>query len=170
MKYASGLPLALEVLGSFMFGKNTIEWKAALERLQEFPDDAILRVLVISFNGLQKPQKEIFLHIACFFNNKKKGDVLEILDILGLYPHIGLKELIDKSLLKIMDNGIVWMHDLLKEMGRNMVRQECLDDPGKRSRLWDYEDINKVLKKNKVRSYLENLSSFPTFTFNKFGS
>ena len=170
LKYASGLPLALEVLGSFMFGKNTIEWKAALERLQEFPDDAILRVLVISFNGLQKPQNEIFLHIACFFNNKKKGDVLEILDILGLYPHIGLKELIDKSLLKIMDNDIVWMHDLLKEMGRNMVRQECFDDPGKRSRLWDYEDINKVLKKNKVRSYLENLSSFPTFTFNKFGS
>ena len=42
LKYASGLPLALEVLGSFLSGKNTIEWKAELERLQEFPDDAIL--------------------------------------------------------------------------------------------------------------------------------
>ena len=170
LKYASGLPLALEVLGSFLFGKNTVEWKTALERLQKFPYNAILQVLVISFNGLEEPQKEIFLHIACFFNNLKKDDVLQILDILGLYPKIGLKELTDKSLLKIMDNDVVWMHDLLEKMGRNIVRQECLDDPGKRSRLWDYEDINEVLKKNKVRSYLENLSSFPTFMFNKFGS
>ena len=138
----------------------------ALERLQEFPDEAILQVLEISFNGLQKPQKEIFLHIACFFNNQKKDHVSEILDILGLYPVIGLKELADKSLLKIMDNDVVWMHDLLEEMGRNIVCEECLDDPGKRSRLWDYEDIDKVLKKNKVRGYLENLSLFPTFMFN----
>ena len=110
------------------------------------------------------------MHIACFFNNQKKDDVLEILHILGLHPFIGLKELIDKSLLKIMDNGVVWMHDLLEKMGRNIVCQECPNDPGKYSRLWDYEDINEVLKTNKVRSYLENLSSFPTFVFNKFGS
>ncbi|XP_030965651.1 TMV resistance protein N-like isoform X1 [Quercus lobata] len=149
LNYASGLPLALEVLGSFLCGKSIVEWTNALERLQEFNDEAILQVLEISFNGLQKSQKEIFLHIACFFNNQKKDYVLEILDILGLYPVIGLKELTDKSLLKIMDNDVVWMHDLLQEMGRNIVCQECLDDPGKRSRLWDYEDINKVLKKNK---------------------
>ena len=166
LNYATGLPLALEVLGSLLFGKSTIEWKIALERLQEFPDEAILQVLEISFNGLQKPQKEIFLHIALFFNNQKKDYVSKILDIFGLYPVIGLKELVDKSLSKIMDNDIVWIHDLLEEMGRNIVRQECLDDPGKRSRLWDYKDIDKVLKKNKVRGYLENLSLFPTFMFN----
>ena len=166
LNYAAGLPLALEVLGSFLFGKSTIEWKITLERLQKFPEKEILQVLEISFNGLQKPQKEIFLHIACFFNNQKKDHVSEILDILGLYPVIGLKELADKSLLKIMDNDVVWMHDLLEEMGRNIVCEECLDDPGKRSRLWDYEDIDKVLKKNKVRGYLENLSLFPTFMFN----
>ena len=147
LKYSSGLPLALEVLGSFLFGKSTIEWKIALDRLKEFPEEAILRVLRISFNGLQKPQKEIFLHIACFFNHEKKDHVVEKLDGLGLYPGIGLKELIDKSLLKIMDDNIVWMHELLEEMGRNIVRQECLDDPGKRSRLWVYKDIDKVLKK-----------------------
>ena len=55
------------------------------------------------------------------FNHRKKDHVVEILDILGLYPSIGLKELIDKSLLKIMDNDIVWTHDLLEEMGRNIV-------------------------------------------------
>ena len=60
------------------------------------------------------------------------------------------------------------MHDLLEEMGKNIVRQECPSDCGKRSRLWHYEDIENVLKNNKVRGYLENLSSFPTFLFNKF--
>ena len=150
LKYASGLPLALEVLGSFLFGKSSVEWKIALERLKEFPEEVILQVLQISFDGLQKPQKEIFLHIACFFNHQKKDHVVEKLDILGLYPILGLEELIDKSLLKIMYDDMVWMHDLLEEMGRNLVFQECLDDPGKRSRLWVYKDIDKVLEKNKV--------------------
>ena len=150
LKYASGLPLALEVLGSFLFGKSSVEWKIALERLKEFPEEVILQVLQISFDGLQKPQKEIFLHIACFFNHQKKDHVVEKLDILGLYPVLGLEELIDKSLLKIMYDEMVWMHDLLEEMGRNLVFQECLDDPGKRGRLWVYMDIDKVLEKNKV--------------------
>ena len=168
LNYACGLPLALEVLGSFLFGKNTIEWKIALDRLKDFPEEKIFEVLKISFDGLQKPQKEIFLHIACFFNHEKKNHVVEKLDILGFYPGIGLKELIDKSLLKIMDNDIVWMHDLLEEMGRSIVCQEFPNDPGKRSRLWRYQDIDKVLRKNKVRSCLENLSSLPTFMFNNF--
>ena len=103
------------------------------------------------------------LHV--FFNNQNKDYVLEILDILGLYPIIGLKELANTSLLKIMGNDIVRMHDLLEEMGRNIVCQECLDDPGKCCRLWDYEDIDKVLKRNRVRLF-SNLSSFPTFMFN----
>ena len=150
LKYAGGLPLALEVLGSFLFGKSSVEWKIALERLKEFPEEVILQVLQISFDGLQKPQKKIFLHIACFFNHQKKDHVVEKLDILGLYPVLGLEELIDKSLLKIMYDNMVWMHDLLEEMGRNLVFQECLDDPGKRSRPWVYKDIDKVLEKNKV--------------------
>ena len=134
----------MRFLGSFLFGKSSVEWKIALERLKEFPEEVILQVLQISFDGLQKPQKEIFLHIACFFNHQNKDQVVEILDILGLYLGIGLKELIDKSLLKIMHDNMVWMHDLLEEMGRNLVFQDCLDDPGKRSRLWVYKDIDKV--------------------------
>ncbi|KAF3947039.1 hypothetical protein CMV_026772 [Castanea mollissima] len=40
------------------------------------------------------------------------------------------------------------MHDLLQELGRDIVRQECPKDPGKRSRLWLFEDIDNVLTKN----------------------
>ncbi|KAM4070415.1 hypothetical protein ACB094_12G163900 [Castanea mollissima] len=40
------------------------------------------------------------------------------------------------------------MHDLLQEMGRDIVRHESSKDPGKRSRLWVYKDIDDVLTKN----------------------
>ena len=168
LNYARGLPLALEVLGSFLNGKSIAEWKSALERLKDFPERIILQALKISFDGLHDVEKEIFLHIACFLNHKGKDHVLEVLDSLGLHPVIGLKELIDKSLLKIMYGHIVWMHDLLEEMGKDIVCNECLADPGERSRLWCYKDIENVLKKNKVRGYLENLNSFPTFLYNNF--
>ncbi|XP_050245473.1 TMV resistance protein N-like [Quercus robur] len=149
LKYAAGLPLALEVLGSFLFGKSTIEWKCALERFKEYPNTEVLNVLQISFDGLHDLEKEIFLHIACFFNHKEKDYAVDVLDSLGLYAIIGLKELINKCLLNIDDADILSMHDLLEEMGKNIVRQECPNDCGKRSRLWRYEDIENVLKNNK---------------------
>ncbi|KAL4594385.1 hypothetical protein ACB092_12G016200 [Castanea dentata] len=145
--YSKGLPLALEVLGSFLCKKNIDEWESELNRLTEFPERRILDVLQISFDGLQPTEKEIFLNIACFFNQMYRDVVIKILDSFGLYPKIGLSVLIDKSLVKLHENQL-WMHDLLQELGRDIVRQECPKDPGKRSRLWLFEDIDNVLTKN----------------------
>ena len=52
------------------------------------------------------------------------------------------------------------MHNLLGEMGRNIVHQESPDEPGKCSRLWLYEDVEHVLKNNTVRGYLLELIPF----------
>ena len=57
-----------------------------------------------------------------------------------------------------MHDNQLWMHDLLQEMGRDIIRQENCQDPGKRSRLWLYKDINSVLTENMVRDFLKNLS------------
>ena len=148
-------------MGSFLFERSTVEWKSVIERLKEFPDEKIIEVLKISFDGLHHLEKEIFLYIACIFNHEKKDDLVQILDILGLHPHIGLKKLTEKSLLKIMNKDIVWMHDLLVKMGRHIVFRECLDDPGRRSRLWHYEDIDKVLKRNKVTGCFREFELIP---------
>ncbi|KAJ9167286.1 hypothetical protein P3X46_021950, partial [Hevea brasiliensis] len=140
VNYAGGLPLALKVLGSSLYARPIREWSSALERLKEVPNEKILNKLEISFDGLEDIQKKIFLDIACFFKGKTKDYVMKVMKSVGLYPDIGIRELIDKSLIAILDNQ-VWMHDLLQEMGQEIVRRECREEPGQRSRLWLYEDV-----------------------------
>lgn len=42
------------------------------------------------------------------------------------------------------------MHDLIQEMGKQVVREECLKNPGQRSRLCDPKEVCDVLKNNRV--------------------
>ena len=156
LEYVNGLPLALEVLGSFLFERSTTEWKNALEMLKEDPNPEINQVLKISFDGLPNSVKDVFKDIACLFNNEEEDHVRRMLDSIGRHSKIGLSILIDKSLLKISNNKL-WMHDLLRDMGRDIVRQESPDEPGKRSRLWLYEEIDALLENNTVRGYLFEL-------------
>ncbi|CAJ1975874.1 unnamed protein product [Sphenostylis stenocarpa] len=60
-----------------------------------------------------------------------------------------LKRLEDKALITISQDDIVCMHDSLQEMGWEIVRQESIDDPGSRSRLWDPNDIYEAIGKLK---------------------
>ncbi|XP_062000995.1 disease resistance protein RPV1-like [Rosa rugosa] len=145
--YAQGLPLALVVLGSFLFGRSTDEWASAIDRLKNTPHKRIIEVLRISFDGLDKKDQEIFLHITCFYKGKDKDRVTQILDYCQLNPVIGLSVLADRSLITISNNELS-MHDLLQEMGWEIVREQSPKEPGKRSRLWSHEDINNVLERN----------------------
>ena len=140
-------------LGSFLFNRNKKEWESALNRLNEFPDKDIMKILQISFDRLHETENEIFLHIACFFNMKETYYVEKILDCLGLYPRIGLRVLIERSLLKDFQNKYK-MHELLQTMGQSIVRKEHPQEPGRWSRLWIYNDIHNVLVKNSVRDHL----------------
>ena len=152
VRYCNGLPLALDVLGSFLFGKSVSEWRSALDRLREIPNHEILDKLYISFDGLEEMEKKIFLDIACFFSGEDKDYVHEALESCGLYPDIGIRVLVSKSLITISKERI-WMHDLLQEMGQEIVRQESQEEPGKRSRLWLYKDVHHVLSNNTVNDF-----------------
>ena len=81
-----------------MFNRSKEEWDSALDRLKEFPERKIIKVPQTNFDGLQETEKEIFLHITCFFNIKDKNYVVKILDCHDLYPCIGLRVLIENSL------------------------------------------------------------------------
>ncbi|KAK2644818.1 hypothetical protein Ddye_020013 [Dipteronia dyeriana] len=144
VEYASGLPLALVVLGSFLCGRSVNEWRSALKRLEEIPNKEIFDVLKISYDGLEEIEKKIFLDVSCFFNWKKVNQVTEILECCDFYPEIGLRVLIDKSLISVSSNKL-YVHSLLREMARGIVHQESPKEPGNRSRLWIYNDICCVL-------------------------
>ncbi|MCH99704.1 NBS-containing resistance-like protein, partial [Trifolium medium] len=66
--YCGGLPLALEVLGSYLFKRRKQEWHSVLSKLKKIPNDQIHDKLKISFDGLRdRMEKDIFLDICCFF-------------------------------------------------------------------------------------------------------
>ncbi|CAH1431599.1 unnamed protein product [Lactuca virosa] len=144
VSYAGGLPLALTVLGSFLCDKDINEWKSALARLKEIPATDIVEKLRISFDGLTKIEKELFLDIACFFRCWNKGDAMKILDECGFHPVIGVKVLIQKALVTISEDGKFDMHDLVQEMGHHIVRGEHPNNPEKHSRIWKEEDVLKI--------------------------
>lgn len=147
--YASGLPLALEVLGSFLSERGAGEWRDRLDG----PDKEIQRILKESYDSLQEDEKSVFLDIACCF----KGYELAVLQDI-LFAHYGqrmeyhIQLLIDKSLIKTTsDNKVTVLHPLLEHMGKEIVCQESPEEPGKRSRLWFPEDVIHVLTKKTVR-------------------
>ncbi|KAI3803946.1 hypothetical protein L1987_32112 [Smallanthus sonchifolius] len=93
--------------------------------------------------------KDLFLHIACFFVGEYKEFIVKLLAECDLYPVVGIQNLMDRCLVYI-ENGRVMMHQLIKEMGQEVVRQESPKDPGKRSRLWHHQDSFNILKENGV--------------------
>ena len=155
IQYAHGLPLALTVLGGFFKNRSVFEWEDELEKLQENPNSGmhsgIQNVLRTSVDALDPFQKNIFLDIACFFKGMHKKYVEIVLDRCGFHARIGLTVLADRALVTISEFGGVEMHDLLQELGREIIHSESPKKPWKRTRLWNYEDVRDVLTQNKVR-------------------
>ncbi|KAG7945297.1 hypothetical protein I3843_15G144500 [Carya illinoinensis] len=155
--YVGGLPLALEVLGSDLHGRSIQEWESALDEYKRSPHEEIQKILRISFDGLRESEKNIFLDIACFFKGYRKDRVIKILDSRGFCPNIGVKKLMDKCLITIDYCDCFEMHDLLQDMGREIVREESPREPGKRSRLYSHEDIRHVLEEDMGTDRIEGM-------------
>ncbi|MCH89523.1 NBS-containing resistance-like protein [Trifolium medium] len=158
VSYCGGLPLALEVLGSYLFKRTKEEWQSVLSKLEKIPNDKIHEKLKISFDGLNdRMEKDIFLDVCCFFIGKDRAYVTEILNGCGLHADIGITVLIERSLIKVEKNNKLGMHDLLREMGREIVRESSPDEPEKRSRLWFHDDVVDVLTDHTVRISLHRV-------------
>ncbi|KAL5734099.1 hypothetical protein ACOSP7_031960 [Xanthoceras sorbifolium] len=143
--YAQCVPLALKILG-------------AMDKLEKFPHIDIHKVLKISYDELDDEVRQIVLDIACFFNGCDIGLAKSCLNSCGFHSEIGISILMDQSLIAISSGNKITIHDLLQAMGREIVRQESIDNPGKRSRLWHHEDIYHVLTKNMGTEIIEGIS------------
>ncbi|XP_024637232.2 putative disease resistance protein At4g11170 isoform X1 [Medicago truncatula] len=160
--YAKGIPLVLKVLAHMLRGKNKEVWESQLDKLKRLPVQKVHDVMRLSYDDLDRLEKKYFLDIACFFNGLNlKVDYMKLLlkDCESDNSvAVGLERLRDKALITISEDNIISMHDILQEMGREVVRQESSADPRKRSRLWDHDDICDVLENDKGTDVIRSIS------------
>ncbi|XP_042486829.1 disease resistance protein L6-like isoform X2 [Macadamia integrifolia] len=157
VKTTGGLPLAIEVIGSALFGSEEPVWNDTIKKLAKIPHNQVQKKLRISYDGLIHEEKAIFLDIACFFIGMDKNIACYIWDGCEFFPEVGIEILRQKSLIKIGEENELIMHDQLRDLGREIVRQENHKKVGKRSRLWSHEDVLKVLTTRKGTGKVEGL-------------
>ncbi|MCH93566.1 TMV resistance protein N, partial [Trifolium medium] len=73
--YTGCLPLALEVLGSYLYGRNVDLWHSAVKKIRSAPLREIQDKLEISYESLDAMEKAIFLDIACFFKGMETDKI-----------------------------------------------------------------------------------------------
>ncbi|KAL3745747.1 hypothetical protein ACJRO7_014808 [Eucalyptus globulus] len=163
VKIAEGLPLALEVMGSTLYkcrqGKEMWDkmWDEYLVKWKKGDIEGIKSKLMISYEELDSDQRQIFLDIACLFHEYDKNTVIYMWRDCGLCPIQSLEVLQLMSLIKIGEDNKLWMHDQLKDLGREIVSQESGGELDKQSRLWNDNDALEMLLGKKRNAKLEAL-------------
>nr|XP_023927254.1 TMV resistance protein N-like [Quercus suber] len=133
-------------------GKTTIS-KAVYNRISHrFEGSCFLenvREMSETNGGIIRLQETLLSKIIRneYLKGYKKDDVAKILDSCKLYPDYGIGKLIDKCLITLEYNDHLSMHNLVQQMGREIVQQES-EELEQRSRIWFYEDAHKLLTEN----------------------
>jgi tRNA A37 threonylcarbamoyladenosine biosynthesis protein TsaE len=152
-----GLPLALEVTGCFLFDKKencALEstWPQTIKALSERKD--ILDKLMISYDSLSLEERMMFLDIACFMIGQREHIAMQVFkacksDYNG--PALSFSSLKDKCLVKLDEDRRIIMHDVLRDMGRQVVKNQSHNmEKGTPSHLWDPEMVQQVLQNKEV--------------------
>ncbi|XP_029125539.1 TMV resistance protein N [Cajanus cajan] len=157
VSYCKGVPLALKVIGASLRRRSEEVWESELRKLQKIPNMQIHNILKLSYDGLDRSQKNIFLDIACLLKGENKNFVTSLLEACGFFAVSGIEVLLDKALITISNYNLIEMHDLIQQMGQEIVHQESIKDPGRRSRLWKHDEVYEVLKYNKGTDDVEGI-------------
>ncbi|KAI9376891.1 hypothetical protein POPTR_019G018396v4 [Populus trichocarpa] len=156
--YCGGLPSALEVTGALLYRKNRGRWESEMDNLSRIPNQDIQGKLLISYHALDGELQRAFLDIACFFIGIEKEYVAKVLGArCRPNPEVVLETLSERSLIKILGETVT-MHDLLREMGREVVCKASPKEPGKRTRIWNQKDAWNVLQQQKGTDVVEGLA------------
>ncbi|XP_008228037.2 PREDICTED: TMV resistance protein N-like [Prunus mume] len=130
VQHCGGVPLALKVLGSSLFGKAADVWKNALQNLDVITEGKIQKILRISFDSLQDHVKRLFLHIACFFIGKHKDFSTTVLDECEFATNIGIQNLGTETIKGLMLNIIKDESSKIISSGSNRKRFHVEDYDG----------------------------------------
>ncbi|CAI0417887.1 unnamed protein product [Linum tenue] len=154
---AAGLPLTLKVVGSLLFQEEEAIWKDKLRQLKEIPEEKVVERLKINYDTLNEEAKQIFLDIACFFIGEDKELPSYMWSDCGLFPITNINILIQRSVIEIVKTHLFQMHDQLRDIGREIVRQEDIRHPCKRSRIWSNEKALDILLNKKGTNRVEGI-------------
>ena len=128
------------------------DWTEALPRLRtHIGRDGEIASILISYDSLCDEDKHLALHIACFFNGESVDIVECCLAKRFLDVTQGLRVLAEKSIIS-MKWGKIKMAELLVQLGRKLVREQSVSEPGKRQFLNDAIGIEEVLSDYKAVS------------------
>jgi Mn-dependent DtxR family transcriptional regulator len=174
-----GLPLALEVMGAYLFDKkdpkHEVVWKEATRSLTVDPggiDQKLQNMFNISYEGLSSlADKLMLLDISCFMINWHENVAMSFWESCisctcpsSKSPHSSLMRLIDKSLVKVSQKGYLQMHDVIRDMARDVVRRQSLQEVGERSHLCDFIEAKEVLENDKVNHSIYEKVKVEIFT------
>jgi hypothetical protein len=133
IKACGGLPLSLEILGCYLCDIHDLEiWKDALHELKGgrnitggSDNEMLWKTLRISYDHLIKTHQDMFLDIACFLVGLKQNTICRMYwnGDDSLRPMLILQNLKDRSLIKWAKDGGLYMHEQLRDMGRNIARE-----------------------------------------------
>ncbi len=153
-----GLPLALEVTGCFLFDKRedcdfNSTWPQTIKTLIKEKD--ILKKLKVSYDDLSPEASMMFLDIACFMIGQREHIAMQIFEACKFDYEEGqtrfFSSLKDKCLVKLDEDRRIIMHDLLRDMGRQVVKDESRNMEKKTpSHLWHPEMVQRVLQNKQV--------------------
>jgi hypothetical protein len=131
IKACGGLPLSLEILGCYLCDIRDLKiWKGALHELKGgrnitggSDDEMLWKTLRISYDHLIKTHQDMFLDIACFFVGFKKETICRVYwnGNDSSSPMIILQNLKDRSLIKWAEDGNLYIHEQLRDMGQNIA-------------------------------------------------
>ncbi|KAL3728973.1 hypothetical protein ACJRO7_033548 [Eucalyptus globulus] len=149
------LPLALEIIGSLLAGKDKNKWNNVLEKLEAIPNKEVKSKLRISFEALETQEQEIFLDVCCFFAGFDVRIVNYMWDSCDFLSGCSLEVLEQRSLIKITKGNRLWVHNQLRDLGRDIVRERAKE---KQTRVWDHEEAIDVLEIKEGRENVEAIS------------
>ncbi|KAL2634014.1 hypothetical protein R1flu_005493 [Riccia fluitans] len=135
-----GLPLTLEIVGAYLRDeKNPKVWEETIRRLQRAEsasgtvDNRLWNKLRMCYESLEGMEQEMFLDLATVFYDHHDLELLRAAWKRSIpAPEVGLKNLADRSLIKIVQQATkndvdcgpilkrerVWIHAQLRDMGQ----------------------------------------------------
>ncbi|KAG0563344.1 hypothetical protein KC19_8G023000 [Ceratodon purpureus] len=169
-----GHALSLETVGASLFDKKGCEdmemWSEAVKALEENED--VFGKLRSTYERLPTDgDRAMFLDIACMLIGMKKEVALTIWKSCSgcsgaqcstsRTPGLALRRLMDRSLVRVDNLGMLRMHDVLRDMGRDMVKRDAARKerrkPEEWTHLWDAGVAAKVLNSAETRPRIRGL-------------